>query len=231
MSSPALTDLERLALFKLWNGRCVWCKQPIFFSEMEVEHLIPKSLAGRDLLNALRLHGLPLDYDVFAMNNLAPSCGPCNSGKGAKVPPDAAVVAMLLKGASDKSDAVSELAERLTHRRKLEEALAIVRAAASTDAGALAMIRDAVAQIATEVREETGSAPQRLHRAVTYLADQDRWEIVSDLGDDVVMVSDGTRAGRTGKHWSWECPHCGSYGPWNGNICLNCGRLDPGFDY
>lgn len=38
-----------------------------------------------------------------------------------------------------------------------------------------------------------------------------------------------TPVGPTDKiDFSWLCPHCMSYGPWNGSRCMTCGRLsDP----
>ena len=43
-------------LFKLQNGRCTICNQPFdTFSQLEVDHIVPKALGGRDFYNNLQL--------------------------------------------------------------------------------------------------------------------------------------------------------------------------------
>src|SRR4051794_24640331 len=96
-----LDDLTRLAMFEVWGRRCTWCSRPLFFNEMEVEHLIPKGLQGIDRDDALTAHGRTLDFDLDTLENMAPSCGPCNRGKGAKPPPNAPVIALTLERAND----------------------------------------------------------------------------------------------------------------------------------
>jgi len=61
------------------------------------------------------------------------------------------------------------------------------------------------------------------------LADKDRWKVVSKVSDDQIMVSDGVRGGIIPSsyppHFSWLCPTCLSFGPWNGNRCESCGHF------
>jgi hypothetical protein len=197
---------------------------------MEVEHLVPRSLSGVELREVLDLHGLGPSYDLLAMGNLAPSCGPCNRGKGAKPPPTAPVIARLLADAARKAPAIHARAVQYGKRRALEKSLAVVFAETATNAASLERLQQAVAAVASEVRHATGEIITRVHPAVRYLADANRWEVLHDLGPDVVLVDDGQYIGQAGTHRSWECPICGSHGPWSGNRCLNCGRLDPGPD-
>ena len=53
--------------------------------------------------------------------------------------------------------------------------------------------------------------------------------LIATLGN-VATVSDGRFGGvtPTGDNPSenWRCPYCGSFGPWNGSICLNCNHRD-----
>ena len=79
---PELTPVERLALYREWGKRCIWCKRPISFDMFEVEHLVPKSLQGADLEQTLKEYGLPPTFDVHGLPNLACSCRSCNSFKG-----------------------------------------------------------------------------------------------------------------------------------------------------
>jgi hypothetical protein len=77
----AIDDLVRLALFEAWGEKCVWCGRPLHFNEMEVEHLLPRSLGGDEKVATLQSHGLEEKFDLEVLENLAPSCGPCNRGK------------------------------------------------------------------------------------------------------------------------------------------------------
>lgn len=69
--SEGLDDLTRLALFESWGEKCVWCGRPLFFNEMEAEHLLPKSLQGRQRVAVLEEHGRGADFDLEALENLA----------------------------------------------------------------------------------------------------------------------------------------------------------------
>jgi hypothetical protein len=76
---------------------------------------------------------------------------------------------------------------------------------------------------------------QLMRKEVTLRLDPKRWHIVH-LDDDreLAMVSDGHTGGSTpigpAPHHSWECPHCGSYGPWNGARCMTCLHLSDPYD-
>jgi len=118
-----IDDLTRLALFVAWDERCVWCRLPLFFDEMEVEHLLPKSLEGKAKEDALSQHGRPADFDLNSLENLAPSCRPCNGGKGKQLPPDAPIVATLLEKARSRASDIRDDATRFASNRRIQNAL------------------------------------------------------------------------------------------------------------
>ncbi|MFI8860714.1 HNH endonuclease [Streptomyces prasinus] len=128
--SIEIGNAERLALFKVWKERCAWCYLPLCYSEFEVEHLIPKSLATNSAKRnqVLALHKLPNDYDLFALENLAPSCRPCNQGKGRKIPPEAPRISFLLREARDNAPAIRKKAKRFVQQKGIHEALAVIEA-------------------------------------------------------------------------------------------------------
>ena len=51
------------------------------YSSFEVDHLVPKSLTGDKLDQALADYGLPVSFDIYALPNLVPSCRPCNGSR------------------------------------------------------------------------------------------------------------------------------------------------------
>ncbi|WP_146088926.1 HNH endonuclease [Nocardia cyriacigeorgica] len=88
-ADPEWNALIRLALLHAWSERCYWCKTKRQFSEVEIDHVIPRSLtkAQQDQLveQLLGTDAVP-GFDVDAVTNLAPSCrNPCNSEKSAHV--------------------------------------------------------------------------------------------------------------------------------------------------
>jgi hypothetical protein len=59
-----------------------------------------------------------------------------------------------------------------------------------------------------------------------------KWSVVSTNGN-IAIVTDGSQTGAmpidTNRvHPSFQCGHCGSWGPWNGARCMTCGMLDDG---
>jgi hypothetical protein len=223
----AAGDLLRLAAWQVWGERCVWCRRPVSFAQVELDHLLPRSLAGDTLAEALRLHGLAAGWDPLAQPNVAPACRECNLRKGARIPPNVPIVVLLLAEAAEKAPLVEQAAARLTGRRRLDAAVKIVLAAGMTvgpGEAAGAGLEEAAVTVAAEVEEATGARVRDVHPAVRLLRDPERWTVVRPLANDVAYVGDGTRGGVTGTHWSWECDRCGGHGPWDGNRCVVCGN-------
>jgi WD40 repeat protein len=156
-----LDKLHRFALFKAWDERCAWCEEPMAFNQMEVEHIIPKSLVGTELANALNIHGLADDYDLDALMNLVPSCRRCNRDKGRRLAPKVPSVTLLLDEARTRARTVALLAGRLSRNSKLRDAAAVVLAHAEAvpDPAAAAddtAVTAAAAILDAEIQEFTG---------------------------------------------------------------------------
>jgi 5-methylcytosine-specific restriction endonuclease McrA len=160
-------DLTRLAMFEAWGRKCVWCGRPLFFNEMEIEHLLPRSLKGEERARILALHGRDLDFDLERLENLAPSCRPCNRGKGAKPPPDKPIVAVLLGQAEESAPAIRDEANRFRDNRRIQRALPIVLSAVKAgDEAAIAAIRVATDELSAGVHEASGRVIGHLHSSL-----------------------------------------------------------------
>lgn len=158
----------RLALFDVWGQSCRWCRRPLTYAEMEVDHLIPKSLTGSALGDALAQHGLPADYDLDATVNLVPSCRPCNGLKGSRPPPTAPIIATLLEMARRRAPKAEALATSFAGQRELDRALGVIRAAVASGVmteDARRTLDEAVAFARAAVAAVTGApaAKLRLH--------------------------------------------------------------------
>ncbi|MEY9956806.1 HNH endonuclease [Streptacidiphilus sp. MAP5-52] len=74
----------RMALWRVWNSRCYWCREPVKFADCQIDHIIPKDIADGALRHLKNHFALPDAFDLHDPQNLAPSCARCNGpgGKG-----------------------------------------------------------------------------------------------------------------------------------------------------
>lgn len=103
----------RFATFLEWGQRCVWRHEPIAFDEMELDHLIPKSLAGRQLSEVLEMHALPHDYGLESTRNKVPACRQCNGSKSKRIPPKAPGLTFLIEDAERRAPLIEARAKQL----------------------------------------------------------------------------------------------------------------------
>jgi 5-methylcytosine-specific restriction endonuclease McrA len=89
MSGPALmsqqrfSDIHRRALWEAHRKRCLYCREPLLFKELVIDHVIPEKTAkDANRLDNLRIsYGLGADFDIAGDENLAPACHACNTDK------------------------------------------------------------------------------------------------------------------------------------------------------
>lgn len=87
MSEQTFSLEERIAFWKAHGQRCFYDGDPLAFSDLEIDHLVPESYANlseQERNEALSALNLPHDYDVRAYYNLVSSCKRCNSRKSSK---------------------------------------------------------------------------------------------------------------------------------------------------
>jgi hypothetical protein len=83
MSQQRFSDIDRRALWEAHRKRCLYCRQPLLFKELLIDHVVPEALL-RDSArwaNIRASHGLDETFDLQGDGNLAPACHPCNSEK------------------------------------------------------------------------------------------------------------------------------------------------------
>jgi mRNA-degrading endonuclease RelE of RelBE toxin-antitoxin system len=98
MSQQKFENPDREALWDTHGRKCFHCGCALLLlREMEVEHIIPESLADdqQALAELLKRIGLDPGFDVRGFENLAPSCKLCNSRKSDSLLPDRAIVIAL----------------------------------------------------------------------------------------------------------------------------------------
>ncbi|MBF6207289.1 hypothetical protein IU483_24820 [Streptomyces gardneri] len=241
----------RIALLSAWRDRCAWCRAQLALSDLAVDHVLPRSLAGVSLRQALELHRLPSTYDLEAAYNLVPACQRCNRFKSNGIPPDAPIISLFLKKTRDLASVIERRAERLKKKASIDQLLAslnellnaeiteaalrrlgeesrvaesdLVEATAKSEAALRTLIEEArVAQ--PDIIEVTG-AEVTLHHALAGIPGS--WELVRQVGKAFVVTDDRGRGGYTAASPAYICWRCGSRGPWSGTRCLACGAEDP----
>ncbi len=74
---------ERYAVFNVHHERCWICRNPVAFSAMEVDHITPESLEGKQELPGILVQlGQPPDFNLNSYENWMPAHRGCNGRKG-----------------------------------------------------------------------------------------------------------------------------------------------------
>jgi hypothetical protein len=70
-----LRDLiKRIALYQAYGERCIYCRAPLLFREMTVDHILPQTLLEDPIRKSqiLREYGLPEYFDFESYDNWLP---------------------------------------------------------------------------------------------------------------------------------------------------------------
>lgn len=231
-----VSDATRFAIFTVWPANCVWCRRPLAYREMQIEHLIPKYLVdgsaadpegrAKELAELIELHKLPEAFDLHSEENLAPSCGPCNSQKGDGRPPG--VVGILLSRAAKYAGAVRRNAATTMSKQKFQNALGVLSTGDPSDPNFIDAVRGHRAEI-EELLASLDVEASQVDLGAGLVASTlvgPGWRILKQHASGVeYLVNDkGTYGGYTGPGLGFTCPFCGNQGPWNGIVCLSCGQ-------
>ncbi|MGW7071818.1 HNH endonuclease [Streptomyces sp. NPDC054855] len=100
----------KLCLHRVYRTCCYLCGEPKDFPDVEIDHILPKSLSGPDMAREIKSYGLPRDFDVQGPENLAPICRECNGRKSNRTFNGARKVLLYLGKAADlRSRVITEV--------------------------------------------------------------------------------------------------------------------------
>lgn len=158
-------DALRLSILQAWKSKCAWCRKPLSYNLMEIDHIIPKSSSGKKLANLIKYYGLPKLFDVFSTKNLVPSCRPCNGEKGDRPLPRAVGLLRHLDRAAKRAGAIEAAADKFRLSRDFETHLAKLRAIDNLPVDErIAKLRDQQKWADEEIERITGKAAKvRIH--------------------------------------------------------------------
>jgi len=224
MAKYKFSVAERFGVWNAYDGICFWCRAPLVFQEMTVDHIIPENIGNdRGKLESIKtMYQLGERFEINNYSNWVPSHGNCNSRKGEDLfSPSPAMIAVL-NTAAKRADTAAGYAENAISDKQKGRILGRL---------ASALESELVSREEVEVLFRGLDHEPSVEGVEHGLAISPHWTVVRNQ-NGVATVTDGHRAGTTpvsaNPHHSWVCPTCGNYGPWNGVICLSCGMMsDP----
>lgn len=222
-----LSRPERFGLWKASHGCCTWCSEQLLFKDVQIDHLIPLDAVASDEARKMIVnrYSLPADFDFSGLENLVPSCPRCNRLKSNQVFEPSPALILIISSVRLKASLARHTANAIVADETKEKLLAKVEAAVQRGDITESDIIELFASLPALVRKSATAEPD------VYLQIAPGWEVVEKRGHLVTVRAPGGRAGITSTSGdaSWNCPCCGQNGPWNGVICLSCGRMgDPG---
>ncbi len=126
MSSQKIELDLRHAIWLTHNRRCVYCSEPLSFAEVDIDHVIPETLAGKpELPEILARLDLPAEFDLFSIQNLVPTHRRCNLAKTSDVFNEASA-RFFLHRAEKASANVQKLVTSKKKRESREDLLSTV---------------------------------------------------------------------------------------------------------
>jgi hypothetical protein len=142
--SGTLSVVERIAIWTAHSKRCAYCEEPLNYADLEIDHIIPRSLRKmpQELQDLLAQLSLQANFDLDSHENLLPTHGDCNFRKKDRVFSQANV-RFFLEIAQGKLSTIRGLIRQIEIESSREKLLALVEAAlqsGNTDLGELAEI-------------------------------------------------------------------------------------------
>jgi hypothetical protein len=133
MSTYPFSDAEKWGVFSVHGPNCYYNREPLSFLTMEVDHLIPESLARHPakLAFALETLGLPDDFDLNSFENWLPICSPCNRTKSARIFEPTPLIQQRLRQAREGAERARRAATKVVTERELGDAIGVISRAAS----------------------------------------------------------------------------------------------------
>ncbi len=228
MAKYKFSQAERFAVWRTHSEKCFWCAEPLALQDTTVDHVLPESLLDdqEKLERTKTLFGLEDDFKINGFGNWVPAHSSCNSQKRASVFKASEVMLAILERLARKAEQAATACERIKNNKRIGEALARVQVLYDEEK----ITKDDLIAIFSDSDIQEQKLQTQLEKLIKRV--DDTWQIVG-VSNGMATVTDGRRGGITpvgeNVHHSWECPTCGSYGPWNGARCMTCGQMSDGW--
>ncbi|GIH05839.1 hypothetical protein Rhe02_39060 [Rhizocola hellebori] len=150
-----------------WDLQCYWCRNYKDYASLEIDHILPQASNARERIRLRQAFGLPDDYDVHALYNLAPICGPCNKAKGAMDLTTVPVVINRLRKARRLAKGISKNVRRFPDQSALGGALLVAAQVDLDDPASRAVFEEGAPAVVQRLSElGTGKVDFHVFRRV-----------------------------------------------------------------
>lgn len=228
MAKYKFTQSERHAVYTTHGEKCYTCGRALTMKTVQIDHVVPESLADdpEALAAALEQLGLEQDFDLNSYENWMPACEPCNKDKRQMVWRGSLLAQLALQRAADRADRAREVADRLVSDKKIANAVSVL--AKADDTGALDLdTKEALRPLVLAYVEDRAAegAENPVHVTSGYTVPL--YEVMSDDGSVVKVKGPyGVGGGPSGNVAPQiRCSGCG-YPYFTGARCVICGMMD-----
>ncbi len=120
MKKHKFTIAEHFALWRVYGQTCFYCEQPLAFTEITIDHIIPEHISDDvEQLQAIKFqYGLDTDFAINDYCNWVPAHPHCNRGKGTTIFPPTPAVIMILEKVQRKGKLAWKEADRIKRSMK-----------------------------------------------------------------------------------------------------------------
>lgn len=125
MNKHKFTIAEHFALWRVYGQKCFYCQQPLAFTEVTIDHIIPEHIADdAEQLQAIKIqYGLDADFSINDYGNWVPAHPHCNRGKGTTIFPPTPAFIMILEKVQRKGKQAKNEADRIERSMKSGDVL------------------------------------------------------------------------------------------------------------
>ena len=82
----------RVALWQANQRKCFYCSEPVFYKDLEIDHIVPEKITADQLIQLRSRIALPANFELNAVCNLVPTHHNCNNHKSGILMDDNAIV-------------------------------------------------------------------------------------------------------------------------------------------
>lgn len=220
MSGYKFSPAERYAVYTVHGSHCYLCSKPLYLQMMRVDHVLPRSLMDvpNRLAAILEDFALPSGFKLDSFENWLPACEPCNVAKGMKPFRPTPIIQVHIDRVRSKAAQTEALAKRILTNQAISKALNTVERALGNRQIDLSVLDPLIRDYGQATRQD-GAHEFRIAPNQTVVYEGASYRIVR------TSYGVGYTPAQSTADITFQCPHCGNYGPWSGARCLSCGHL------
>lgn len=124
MTKYKFSTEQKCSIWKAYGKRCFYCTEPVLYSDLEIDHILPESLIDNpNELDTIKSdYGLDSDFSINSYYNWVPSHHTCNWRKAQIILPKETVL-FYLGIVKNKIGKIKEIEKRFIRDREKEDIL------------------------------------------------------------------------------------------------------------